>query len=83
MKRATITIPDDLEHELENFLARQETPPSLTNLMQTALRSYLVQKKWNERGYRAPEAQLEMPTAKTGSGKNNISKDHDHYLSNS
>ena len=45
MKRATITIPDDLEHELENFLARQETPPSLTNIMQTALRSYLVQKK--------------------------------------
>jgi hypothetical protein len=51
--------------------------------MQTALRSYLVQKKWNERGYRAPEAQLEMPTAKTGSGKNNISKDHDQYLSKS
>ena len=81
MKRATITIPDDLELELEDFLAKQETPPSLTNIMQTALRSYLQQRKWNERGYRPPDTPLAIPTAKTSSGKNNIAKDHDRYFS--
>jgi metal-responsive CopG/Arc/MetJ family transcriptional regulator len=83
MKRATITIPDDLEKELEDFLAKQEAPPSLTNLMQTALRSYLEQRKWHERGYRAPEGRLAIPAAQKGSGKRNIAKDHDQYLAKS
>ncbi len=49
--------------------------------MQTALRSYLQQRKWNERGYRPPDTPLAIPTAKTSSGKNNIAKDHDRYFS--
>ncbi len=83
MRRATITIPDDLEHELEDFLAKQEAPPSLTNLMQMALRSYLEQRKWNERGYRAPKDRLAIPAALKGSGKSNVAKDHDQYLAKS
>ena len=83
MKRATITIPDDLQNELDNFLAKQEAPPSLTSIMQTALRSYLEQRKWNDRGYRAANGPMIIPRAKTGSGKNNIAKDHDKYLSES
>jgi len=51
--------------------------------MQTALRSYLQQRKWNERSYRAPDTPLAIPTAKTGSGKNSIAKVHDQYFSKS
>jgi hypothetical protein len=42
MRRATVTLTDDLEALLENHLARLETPPSLNVLMQAALRSYLA-----------------------------------------
>ncbi len=80
MKRATITIPDDLEHELDDFLATQETPPSLTSVMQAALRSYLDKRKWNERSYRKAKGTLSIPIAKPGSGENKISADHDEYL---
>lgn len=41
MRRATITLPDDLETELESYLATQDAPPSLTALVQAALRRYL------------------------------------------
>ncbi len=41
MKRATITIPDDLEAEFENWLGEQRARPSLTAVVQAALRSYL------------------------------------------
>jgi len=41
MRRATITLTDDLETELEAYLATQDAPPSLTALVQAALRRYL------------------------------------------
>ena len=41
MRRATITIPDDLEADLEAYLADQEVPPSLAAIAQTALREFL------------------------------------------
>jgi hypothetical protein len=41
MRRATITLPDDLEAEIEAYLAKQEAPPSLTSLVQAALRRLL------------------------------------------
>ncbi len=80
MRRATITIPDDLDHELEDFLASQDAPPSLTNVMQTALRNYLEQRKWSERGFRSAESPFAIPTASQGSGKTDISTNHDQYL---
>lgn len=42
MKRATITLSDELEAELEDYLAGQEVPPSFTSLVQAALRSFLA-----------------------------------------
>ena len=80
MRRATITIPDDLNHDLENFLASHEAPPSLTNVMQTALRSYLEQRKWSERSFRPPEKPFAISAARRGSGKTDISANHDQYL---
>lgn len=41
MRRATVTLTDDLEGLLAKHFARLETPPSLNVLMQAALRCYL------------------------------------------
>ena len=46
MKRATITLPDDLEQALERFVEEQEVPVQLTAVVQAAVREYL-----GERGY--------------------------------
>lgn len=44
MKRATVTLTDELEAELEAYRAGQEVPPSLTSLVQVALRSFLAER---------------------------------------
>lgn len=41
MRRATITIPDDLEDDLESYLDSQEVRPSLASLAQQAIRRFL------------------------------------------
>jgi hypothetical protein len=46
MKRATITIPDELEQAIETYRRDLEIPPALAAIVQTALREYLT-----ERGY--------------------------------
>lgn len=46
MKRATVTIPDKLEDALEVYRQDAEIPPSISAVMQAALREYL-----SERGY--------------------------------
>lgn len=46
MRRATITIPDELERAIELWRRDLEVPPSLAAVVQTALRGYLV-----DRGY--------------------------------
>ena len=42
MRRATITVTDDLEPALDAYLRDQEVKPSLTRLLQTALREFLA-----------------------------------------
>jgi metal-responsive CopG/Arc/MetJ family transcriptional regulator len=49
MKRATITLNDELERAVDAYLRHQEARPSLTAVVQTALRQYL-----SERGYVRP-----------------------------
>ncbi len=46
MKRATITLNDELERAVDAYLRDQEARPSLTAVVQAALRQYL-----SERGY--------------------------------
>ena len=46
MKRASMTIPDDLEEALEAYQNDVEVPPALAALLQAALREFLA-----ERGY--------------------------------
>jgi len=80
MKRATITIPDDLERELDAYLAEQDAPPSITSVVQAALRVYLEERKWKARGYHPATNDLNIPIAQTRSGRRDISVDHDKCL---
>ena len=41
MRRATITIPDDVDERVERFAESQPAPPSLTSVVQAALRRFL------------------------------------------
>jgi hypothetical protein len=55
MKRATITISDQLEPALEAYLKDQEVAPSLTRLLQTALGEFLAARGYG-RTKKAPRA---------------------------
>jgi hypothetical protein len=75
MKRATMTLPDDLAEAVESYQQAQEAPTSLTTVMQAALRQYL-----GERGFLRKRRTLEITPAKKGSGRHDVSQEHDHYL---
>jgi hypothetical protein len=80
MKRATITIPDDLEAELNSYMGAQDAPPSLTGLVEVALRRFLEEKRLEARQYRPPRRRLVITPADTGSGRHDVSVEHDRYL---
>ena len=81
MKRATMTIPDDLERDLNTYIDAQETRPSLTVIFQAALRQYLQERLLLKmRRYRAPKRRLKVSPAKCGSGIVDISARHDKYI---
>jgi len=75
MRRATVTIPDDLAEAVETYVKDQEAPPALTAVIQSALRQYLTQ-----RGYLRSSLSLFITPAKRGSGRRDISKHHDRYF---
>lgn len=80
MKRATITIPHDLEVEVAAFLRAQDPPPTLTALVQSALRQYLGNRRLEEREYRPAKTRLSITPAARGSGVSDVSEHHDRYL---
>ena len=77
MKRATITLPDELEDALEAYRRSQDVPLPLTALAQAALREYLVR-----RGFLSPsEGRLfRITPAREGSGTKDVSSEHDRYF---
>lgn len=75
MKRATITLDDQLESALEAYSKRQDVPPVLTSVVQAALREYLAR-----RGFAIPSKPFYIAPAKKGSGKRDVSLRHDEYL---
>ncbi len=75
MKRATITIPDDLAEAVDHYVQAQEARPALTAVVQAALRAYLT-----ERGYLHAKRPLRIRPAAKGSGRHDVSKAHDRYL---
>jgi hypothetical protein len=75
MKRATIPLPDELAEAVENYVQSQEAPPSLTTVVQVALRQC-----FEERGFLRVRRPLEISIAPKGSGRRDVSQDHDRYL---
>jgi len=75
MKRATLTFPDDLAEARESYLASQEMPTKLNSVVQAALRHYL-----GERGFLGTQRTFEISPARKGSGRSDVSQQHDRYL---
>jgi len=75
MKRATMTLPDDLAEAVETYQRAQEAPPTLTTLVQAALRQYL-----SDRGFLRVRRTLAITAAAKGSGRHDVSQEHDRYL---
>lgn len=75
MKRATVTIPDDIAKAVESYARTQEARPALTAVVQAALRQYLT-----ERGYLRARGPLRITPVKRGSGCRDVSQAHDRYL---
>ena len=81
MRRATITIPDDLEATLEAYQRHQKFPPSLTAVVQAALREYLAERGYLAgREYRPPTRPFRITPAKQGDGRKNGSIEHDRIF---
>ena len=75
MRRATITIGDEIEAQLDAWLRRQEAAPPLTAIVQSALKEFLAL-----RGYATPPRKLHITPSKKGSGSRDVSVAHDRYL---
>ncbi len=80
MKRATITLPDDLEAALEDYQRAQDVPPALTSVTQAALKEYL-----ERRGFLLdrPFRPFDVTPAGEDSGASDISENHDRYFAES
>ena len=74
MKRATMTLPDDLASAVDDYRRAQENPPALTTVVQAALREYLT-----GRGFLRSYRPLKL-TPVGRSGRRDISIEHDAYL---
>jgi hypothetical protein len=74
MKRATVTISDELDASLNAYIKQQEVTPALTAVVQAALREYLAR-----RGY-TPAGKFRITPARKGSGSRDTSNRHDYYL---
>ena len=73
MRRATVTIPDDVAPALKAYLADQRPTPPLTAVIHDALASFLA-----ERGYLPGKPRrLKLTAARRGSGTRTTSIDHD------
>jgi hypothetical protein len=75
MRRATITLPDDLALAVDAHIHAQEVPTALETVVQSALREYL-----RLRGFPRAHHPLKI-TPKGNSGRSDTSENRDAYLS--
>ena len=75
MKRSTITLPDDLAEGVQVYSESQDVEPTLTAVVQAALREYLA-----HRGAYTPQKPLRITPAPKGSGRRDTSRRHDDHL---
>ncbi|MFN7963664.1 MAG: hypothetical protein U0002_20550 [Thermoanaerobaculia bacterium] len=80
MRRATITLSDDLEQQLTHYLSGLAAAPSLNALVEAALRSFLEQQELERWQYRPARAPFRITPAEQGSGETDISVDPDRHL---
>ncbi len=80
MKRATVTLPDDLNGLLETYRRTQEVPSALTSIVQAALREYLAR-----RGFPSDHAfqPFRITPATEDSGASDVNVNHDKYFAES
>jgi len=71
-----MTLPADLAKAVDSYRQAQEAPPALTTVVQAALREYL-----RVRGFLRPYRPLKITPAPRGSGRHDISENHDLYFS--
>jgi hypothetical protein len=70
-----MTLPNDIAKAVDDYIQAQEAPPALTTVVQAALREYL-----RERGFMRTYRPLRISPAKKGSGRSDVSQNHDLYL---
>jgi hypothetical protein len=80
VRRATITIPEDLDAELTRYLSSQPAPPALATLVQATLRRFLAEEELRCRDFRLPPGPLRIRPAAEGSGPADVAERHDAYL---
>jgi Arc/MetJ-type ribon-helix-helix transcriptional regulator len=78
MREATITLPDELDSKLEEYLARTEPRPSLSEVVQTALSRFLEDARVS--ATRSPRRPVRITPAERGSGHSDISRNHDRHF---
>jgi hypothetical protein len=78
MRRATITLPDEMQIAVEAYIRAQEATPTLNAVVQAALREFL-----DARGFLAPREPFWLTPAEHGSGHRDTSRDHDRVLAES
>ncbi|MBL8290247.1 MAG: hypothetical protein JNN08_00350 [Bryobacterales bacterium] len=61
MRRATITIGDEISAQLDSWIRQQDAAPSLTAVVQAALKEFLAQ-----RGFAAPPRKLQIERSGAG-----------------
>jgi hypothetical protein len=75
MRRATITIGDEIEAQPDAWMRQQDAAPPLTAVVQAALKEFLA-----HRGFAARSGKLHITPSRKGSGSHDVSVAHDRYL---
>lgn len=83
IKRATVTLTDDVARDLDAYLARTTPTPSFTAVVQTALRQFLAQEKLERLGYRPASGPLRITPAEPRIVLHHVAEEHDRYFADS
>ena len=75
VRRATVTISDEIGFSLDAYIRRQEAAPPVTAVVHAALKEYLAR-----RGFAPGSRKLRITPARKGSGVRDASIEHDRYL---
>ena len=75
MRRATVTIDDELEPALDAYMRQQEVASGLTAVVHAALKEFLAR-----RGFAPGQPRVRITPARKGSGVRDTSLTHDLYL---